>query len=1738
MSDFVTYIEPNYVSDGKTLHDLEDYSVMVQLETTIPGKQNIGGVEVDGKSFVLTWGNGDKKVNFMQGKSMIDGNYYTTSYTEATYADILNGGTNEMFGISSIDIQYNEYRTPMVTIDFVDIRGISLFGVAESEYNGDNVASSFFKSFFMFPYPLFTLTVKGFYGEPLSYELTVVDFRARFDSNTGNFNATAKFIGRQFALLNDITLNALIAAPLCAEGSSYWNNRVNEGVFVTDDGNNTPLPKLDEFISKYKSINQSFDTVSNSNIGRKKKSIEFDIIDLKKDRNNIEELITLLKNNNFIIDTTNQYHLVLYIKKPQNETDIHIQNYFTFLSDKKNRLQVLEKWEIIKRKNLLKENIKYNVKTYNSLNDTDYLYIDREVADAILGTTEICEVSFDFMKVINLIDSEISAKQTDMADLVNEIETLKKNEIGKLLQIEPNIYNITKIIMAHMETLIYLIRSCAENVGNKRPYNTFFKNGVELQSIDDIKRLHVGPFFDCTVKRPNNQGGYEYVDTWIGDVIKDFGLAHEMHLINSLLSGIEKYNHKLEYINSKNNQKNKIGSYDILTPIIPIDFYSIERKYSIWSKDNIIDFTNIAKLIVKRGLCVCSMTDSKYDSEYGKIDANNFLNQFSSQYDNIVNMVGTSTLVSDAILNSVSFDGQVNKDLFNKGVQCANISIDDSNKQDTPIIFGYNTLDNELSENAKETDVYINDDKVFGNQYVLINKDYQAYTNLEIIGGRFNELTYNNESYINEYINNDYEVFTPKDSDDVSNKFMCFSNYKNFEKHYSTESINNLLKKDNSDYELTKYIIPFFSGYERDDNEYKITNYYSLFSQDWFYDLNRNKTKDGYYTQSLVFLFTLKDWYDHKCFSSLNIKNGNNGMILPYLALVTLGGKFWCESKYGVPISISNYTIGTYRESVKKVLIKLFLDWSDNNFNKILNNFSITLKDGLNFTTLKNVLNNKLNQTDVTIKDVLDANISNIGNFYRVYNGIIVNEKQLVFIHRQNSNELSEIMLDLTSKCAVIKSDFISGFVNNGRLKNYMNGFIDEIKNQYKSNTKNSPIVNEVETTKHIKCALYKYIKLLYDKWVGCELYNDDKTHWNVDVYFKNHFHFIDSFYNKKYDVWVDLEDVYNRIVQSQSSEGYSLLSFLSGIYQHNKFIMYSVQNFLDYSGSKDNPIKNMFTPIAYNNLKSIRRTNTHSDIVIMQGSEPSKHLNMADQNGINNDDSFMLNDTEKLPLPISMKAYSNTVYNDLKIPCFGVSYGSQYQSFFQNIDISMDNPVVTEHSIKAYMQAVGVFKSGEATQDNGSESKIITTGQHLYPIYANNSYTCTLTMMGCAWVQPLMYFCLLNVPMFRGSYLVQKVSHKITPGSMKTIIVGTRMAKKSQTTVSDYAIEKESEFQMLRRTNSIESYLDDNDNITQCAYNTYIENVDSTNNNDNLSKKNKFISIVKQTLNNCNYGSNHEIYDLLSSDSLVMNLSITNKVQESEGNAKLFDIILTSYADKCAWINWVVMDKNSNKSFPIFVQVKLRDNETTKSIGVAYVDKDNVAKYYNDNNKNLFNDIFYKSISKYESKYRTDLKNYTTNIELDGTCKLNEKKSRLQIRKAKVDEFIIHCTATKENYDYTVDDIRSWHVSPNRNWADIAYHYIIDKDGVIYQGRDEIFIGDHCKGHNYKSIGICYIGGYDRNGNVTDTRTQAQKDSMRQLLLDLHKKYPEAKVYGHRDFANKACPCFDATSEYKNIFT
>ena len=125
-----------------------------------------------------------------------------------------------------------------------------------------------------------------------------------------------------------------------------------------------------------------------------------------------------------------------------------------------------------------------------------------------------------------------------------------------------------------------------------------------------------------------------------------------------------------------------------------------------------------------------------------------------------------------------------------------------------------------------------------------------------------------------------------------------------------------------------------------------------------------------------------------------------------------------------------------------------------------------------------------------------------------------------------------------------------------------------------------------------------------------------------------------------------------------------------------------------------------------------------------------------------------------------------------------------------------------------------------------------------------------------------------------------------------------------------------------------------------------------------------------------------------------------------------------------------------------------------------------------------------------------------------------------------KINEIIIHCSATSSEADIGVAEIRQFHVQ-KRGWKDIGYHYVIRRSGLIEVGRKHHEIGAHCKNRNRYSIGICLVGGIDGMNNFH----VKQLNSCHKLIAFLKLMFPDIEVSPHNKYANRYCPSFDINS-------
>ena len=252
----VLYVDPNEafgsINGVPMTPDYSDFCISFKLECRIVPrfKHNVPiaetNVTVQNKNthqdetvkYTLNWNTPYGTIGENQWVSFMQGDLYnnsknsslTTYYTDINYDDYQKETIVEGLGVESVTIAYENYYTPTITIKFVDHRGSALFGREEvTHYDNKITIDSIFGAFFTAPYPLFRMQVKGFYGKAVTYQMTCTSFKGRMNTNTGNFEATATFVGYSYSMLTDIPFEYLVAAPYCKYvGEDYWNAKIEK----------------------------------------------------------------------------------------------------------------------------------------------------------------------------------------------------------------------------------------------------------------------------------------------------------------------------------------------------------------------------------------------------------------------------------------------------------------------------------------------------------------------------------------------------------------------------------------------------------------------------------------------------------------------------------------------------------------------------------------------------------------------------------------------------------------------------------------------------------------------------------------------------------------------------------------------------------------------------------------------------------------------------------------------------------------------------------------------------------------------------------------------------------------------------------------------------------------------------------------------------------------------------------------------------------------------------------------------------------------------------------------------------------------------------------------------------------------------------------------------------------------------------------------------------------------------
>jgi len=390
-----------------------------------------------------------------------------------------------------------------------------------------------------------------------------------------------------------------------------------------------------------------------------------------------------------------------------------------------------------------------------------------------------------------------------------------------------------------------------------------------------------------------------------------------------------------------------------------------------------------------------------------------------------------------------------------------------------------------------------------------------------------------------------------------------------------------------------------------------------------------------------------------------------------------------------------------------------------------------------------------------TLKELISKKIIIANNSYLLWNQAIIREVQ----DNTNANSQTTIILDKAKE---------------------FTPYISQIINDIKSGTSVTTTQNVVaqEQLDSLKLEIYRHLKKIYDKWIAASNNPDSaifqcctagigerlsgdtaraKERGDDTVRLIDSFRFIDRAYRDIGNLFqVNPLSASKQLFESTDSSFYD---FAGRILNDYNFDFHALPNFINYNDPKE--IKSIFTPYSYFEAKTKVAASGPSFVCVYIG-QTSSNLDFGSDSDYQND-GFDLNDPTSWPVDFTGDVNDNSPD---KAAAFIVRYGHQNQNIFK--DVLLDQ---AEHSATA--ESLAITDNIANTQSSSSRTYF---GQNLYDVYSVRSYKVEIDMLGCAMIQPMMYFQLDNIPMFHGAYLITKVKHSIKPNHMTTTFTGNRI--------------------------------------------------------------------------------------------------------------------------------------------------------------------------------------------------------------------------------------------------------------------------------------------------------------------------------------------------------------------------
>ena len=1328
MSKEIRYIEPNDIEFKN-----EDLCIGVKLEVDVPGRAL--SAANDGISMIGSWTTIIGDVNLFGNK--VDG-FMTTSYSDISSLDNHNGGNMDSIGIETINIRYNSWMFPEVDIKFIDIRGNAVMNPMECRKDGKSTGS-FLNALFSFPYPMFRLTVKGYYGKPVTYKLTVRDVRTNFNSQTGNFEFSVKFIGYMYGYLTDVPMQYVSIAPYI----QYGNNKDNLGYFSKSSdewqGGDSEIPTFPQFLASISNAITGIDNDKDISVLKTEEKNFLDIVSLFNEINKIvkefkDDLSTPTFRDVYDVQFTNQDNQSKYtLTKIQGKTEQEIKDVI----------------EVVNR-------------SLKTLRDTYGSYKQKTRKEFDLTIFKIADFTDDEKIVFNFkADSDLKVLKTQKGPYIEKLEDINKEISAKsgdffknAMGWDPTIGNVVEMVLAHLKLFYENVEACINDIRG----NSNNRQLKKLKVKNDVKYLGdnitVPPFPLIT----NNDGKY----MWLGDAAGTDAFRYdEKNLVEEILDGVTQ---------QAEDSAKELISYDLSTewagfprrgiPNLMSDIYlgpenvgdgnPYENQRLDSADGQMPDALKVfAKRLALRYIFDLGEHTQPSNSLFGEIEALNFwkCNLNSDRRETLRNnpvwsdagraaewvvkylqeyLKDFSTGATYSILyashdgneDGLKESGEGNEMVYSGGTW-GTVVFKDGNRE----VSGYKSMIEECSQ-------WVNgridkDSHKFWKKFPIVdNLDearYDFYPNgcqsVRVIGGGIMPTGF----YLKkEDDKKDFDIFASFNGN-TGLPFSAFNETISFEDIFSFSPAFTYRTKIH--YDFINYIKLY---------DYRDENLLPLF----FVQLGM---VDGEIRGLDVNLFPPdgSPWWGD--FNDLSSKIDNCGICkISHLVLMLLG-----------------WVLETHRSNLAHYgSMKLFIE---NYYNQNKNGFIQNIKDIVNDST-----NEIIDDKDRSIK------ISKLSDKSKKILQSIFNKKVVVYNLHAAINSPLKNNNRRGDKENVEVSKIINASSHEGQdTESIVTTFIEKIKSlneEIALKEENISKLSETKASSEKKMSVYLTLKELYDRWkFGAWRTNgNEKSHFKFSIDIDN-FVFVDSYYtdvSRKLEVNVEkLANLVRNVLENPKE--ISVYSFIFNVCEIANMTLSALPiNIYDYLNSTEKMME-VFTPYPYMACDDSSMQTTY---VATYSHKPSSHLNITDPYNGYDDDGL---DFKNLANDIVFK--DNSTGNG-DIPVFGVTYGLSNQRIFKDIQVGMDNPKTTAHSLMSELMI--------ANQGKGGANSLGFEAHDIFDVYASKSYTCKVDMLGCAQIMPLMYFQLNNIPLFKGGYLIISAEHNISKNGMTTSFTGVRLNK------------------------------------------------------------------------------------------------------------------------------------------------------------------------------------------------------------------------------------------------------------------------------------------------------------------------------------------------------------------------